>query len=140
MFVKELTLIAAVLLTVGCDRDGGVIGTATLPHIRGKFIIEDDDRTAPLTSVQHSIYYVVGDYRKLIFRGSNAPMPALSLLERDNILVRYCGGRVEVVESSFAENGAELGADNRILRLQPVTSPGLSANGRTICEAAASPN
>ena len=85
MFGKGLSLIAGALLTVACHRDGGVIGTVTLPNIRGKFVIEDDARTTPLTSVQHSIYYVLGGYRKLIFQGSNAPVPVLTLLGREPI-------------------------------------------------------
>jgi hypothetical protein len=125
------TLVMASALLVGaCHRDGGVIGTATLPNIAGKFVIEDDNRTAALTSVQHSIYYVVGSDRRLVFRGAGGERPVLALLGPDDILVRYCGGTIYKVESKFFENEAD---NMRLLRLQPVTSPGLTANGRAIC-------
>jgi hypothetical protein len=120
----------AVLLLSGCQRDGGVIGSTTLPNIQGKFVIEDDDRTTALTSVQHSIYYVTGSDRKLIFKGAGGSGPTLSLLSPDDILIRYCGGSIERVESQFFENEARW---NRILRVQPVTSAGLAANGRPVC-------
>jgi len=124
------------VIVASCGRDGGVIGTTSLPNIRGKFVIEDDYRTTPLTSDQHSIYYVFGSHRDLVFQGSGAPAPTLSLLTADDILVRYCGGRVEKVETSFPEderNLRKVGGELRILRLQPVTSPGLTANGKAIC-------
>jgi hypothetical protein len=93
------TLVMASALLVGaCHRDGGVIGTATLPNIAGKFVIEDDNRTAALTSVQHSIYYVVGSDRRLVFRGAGGERPVLALLGPDDILVRYCGGTIYKVE------------------------------------------
>lgn len=129
-------LVAVVLIVASCSRDGGVIGATTLPNIRGKFVIEDDYRTTPLTSAQHSIYYVLGSQRELVFQGSGAPAPTLSLLTADDILVRYCGGRVEKVETSFFEDESNVGKvdrELRILRLQPVTSPGLTANGKEIC-------
>jgi hypothetical protein len=122
------------LLLAGCHRDGGVIGSATLPGIAGKFVIEDDDRTVALTSVQHSIFYVIGNDRKLVFRGAGGQNPAFSLLGPDDILVSYCGGSIYKVESSFFENEDDKAHRLRILRLQPVTSPGLVANGRPVCQ------
>jgi hypothetical protein len=87
-------LVIAALFVAGCHRDGGVIGQVKLPSISGKFVIEDDDRTVALTSVQHSIYSI---------------------------------------ESSFFDNEADDAHGLRLLRLQPVTSAGLKANGRSIC-------
>ncbi len=131
---KRFSLIASALLIASCNRDGDVIGSATLPNIRGRFVVEDDARTMPLTSVQHSVYYVVGDDRKLIFQGFDGKTPVISLLNEDVIIVRYCGGRIEEIESSFREDGAgKEGEDFRILRLQPVTSPGLVVNGQALC-------
>ncbi len=124
------------MIVAACSRDGGVIGATALRDIRGKFVVEDDNRTMALTSVQHSIYYVIGKQRKLIFRGSGAQAPTLSLLTPNDILVRYCGGRVESIETSFFENDDDVGKEGgelRILRLQPVTSPGLVANGKGVC-------
>ena len=133
---RTLCLVAIAVIVAACSRDGGVIGATTLRNIQGRFVVEDDHRTTPLTSIQHSIYYVLGDQRKLIFRGSGAPAPTLSLLTTNDILVRYCGGRVESIETSFFENEDNVGKEGgelRILRLQPVTSPGLTANGEAIC-------
>jgi len=130
VLVRASALLAVLLLS-GCQRDGGVIGSTTLPNISGKFVIEDDDRTVALTSVQHSIYYVNGDDRKLIFKGAGGrTAPTLSLLSPDVILIRYCGGSIYKVESQFFETDANV---NRILRLQPVTSRGLTVSGRPVC-------
>lgn len=51
---------------------------------------------------QTSATYFSSD-RKLIFQGSGGPVPTLSLLSANDVLVRYCGGRVEKVETSFFE-------------------------------------
>lgn len=126
-------LIVAALLAASCQRDGGVIGSAKLPDIQGKFVIEDDARTTALTSVQHSIFYVIGSSRTLVFKGGGGKLPVLSLLSRDDILVQYCGGSIYKIESSFLENVADKAHGLRILRLQPVTSAGLQANGHPIC-------
>lgn len=133
---RTLSLAVIAVVVASCSRDGGAIGATALRDIRGKFVIEDDYRTTPLTSVQHSIYYVLGSQRELVFRGSGAPAPTLSLLTADDILVRYCGGRIESIETSFFENEDDVGKEGgelRILRLQPVTSPGLVANGKAVC-------
>ena len=107
--------------------------TATLPNIQGTFVIKDNDRTTALTSVQHSIFYVIGNARTLVFKGAGGGLPVLSMLSRDDVLVRYCGGSIYKVESSFFENEADRTHGLRILRLQPETSRGLTANGRAIC-------
>ncbi len=131
-------LIFGALLVAGCHRDGGVIGSATLPNVANKFVIEDDDRTTALTSVQHSIYYVIGTDRKLVFRGGGGQKPVLTLLGPDDILVSYCGGSIYKVVSSFFENEADKGQGLRVLRLQPVTLAGLAANGRAVCQPSSS--
>lgn len=132
LFCMWLELTIVVLSTAGCNRDGGVIGSVRLPNIRGKFVIEDDARTRPLSSVKHSIYYVNDSGRKLIFRGYGGSVPVLSLLSPDVVLVRYCGG-VIYETASFLESEASTDEIARALRLQPIISPGLSANGRQIC-------
>lgn len=127
-----LGLIAALVVS-GCERDGGIIGQANLPNISGKFVFEDDYRTVALTSVQHSIYYVIGTKRLLVFKGAGGSVPRLSLLNPDTILVRYCGGSIYKVASPFFDNEADNLHGLRLLRIQPVTEPGLMANGRAIC-------
>ena len=127
-------LIAGALLMASCQRDGGVIETASLPNISGKFVVQDDYRTAALTSVQHSVYYVIGSNRELVFRGAGGQLPVLSLLGPSDVLLSYCGGSIYEVESSFFENETDNQRGLRLLHLQPVTSGGLSANGRPICQ------
>ena len=122
----------ALLAVAGCKRDGGVIGQAELHDISGKFVFEDDYRTVALTAVQHSIYYISGESRTLIFEGEGGTRPTLSLLSPDDVLVSYCGGRILKV-SSFFERQSDESGDLRLIRIQPVTSKGLSANGTTIC-------
>jgi hypothetical protein len=65
---QAVCFIGGALLLTGCQRDGGVIGSVTLPNIAGKFVIEDDNRTVALSSVQHSVFYVFGDSKELIFK------------------------------------------------------------------------
>lgn len=116
----------------GCERDGGVIGKVRLGDIQGTFVIEDDDRTTPLTGVRHSVYYTAKGDRSLIFEGTGGPKPTLSLLTPDTVLVRYCGGSIDHA-ASFLEGPPSVDNDLRLFRVQPVTSVGVAADGRPIC-------
>lgn len=130
---RNPVLVASLMLfTTSCQRDGGVIGHSRLAGITGTFVLEDDDRTVALTSVQHSVFYQVGDDRKLVFKGAGGDRPRLSLIGPDTILLSYCRGSIYSIESSFFDqpNAAQ---GLRILRLQAVTEPGISAGGRSIC-------
>lgn len=124
--------IGLVMLATSCQRDGGIIGHERLPGVTGTFILEDDDRTVALTAVQHSIFYEVGGKRELVFKGAGGYKPSLSLLGPDAVLLRYCHGSINKIETSFWDkpNGGE---SLRILRLQVITEPGLSSRGQSIC-------
>lgn len=132
--MKLSRVIAAglMVLATSCQRDGGIIGHIRLPGVTGTFLLEDDDRTVALTSVQHSLFYQVGDERKLVFKGAGGSQPRLSLIGPDTVLLRYCRGSIYKVESSFWDK-PKGGEELRILRLQVITEPGLSAGGRSIC-------
>lgn len=132
MFRIIISAIFGALLISGCQRDGGVIGSTKLPTIQGMFVLEDDRRTTPLTAVRHSVYYVVETDRTLIFRGTGGTKPSLSLLGADDILIRYCGGGIEMSTSFFEKKPSTTG-NLRLLRVQPVTAPGLSVQGKPIC-------
>lgn len=82
--------IGFMLFATGCQRDGGIAGHARLPGLAGTFVIEDDDRTVALASVQHSVFYQLGDDRKLVFKGAGGDLPRLSLVGPNTILLRYC--------------------------------------------------
>ena len=125
-------MVVLTLLAASCQRDGGVIGHARLPGVAGTFVLEDDDRTVALTSVQHSVFYQVGDDRKLVFKGAGGDPPRLSMIGPDTILLRYCRGSIYNVESSFFDQ-PKAAEELRIVRLQVVTEPGISVNGRAIC-------
>ncbi len=124
--------IGLMLFATSCQRDGGIVGQARLPGVAGTFVIEDDDRTVALASVQHSVFYQLGHNRKLVFKGAGGDLPRLALMGPNTILLRYCRGSIYSVESSFFDNpNATEGL--RIVRLQVVTEPGVSVSGRTIC-------
>jgi hypothetical protein len=127
-------LIAAVAFVClqGCERDGGVTAKVRIGDIQGTFFIEDDERTTPLTRVRHSVYYVAKGERSLIFEGTGGSKPTLSLLTPDTVLVRYCGGSIDRA-ASFLEGPPSVDSDLRLFRVQPITSVGVTANGRPIC-------
>ena len=129
---SRVILAALTLLATSCQRDGGIIGHGHLPGVTGTFVLEDDDRTVALASVQHSVFYEVGGERKLIFKGAGGEQPRLSLIGPETILLRYCHGSIYQTESSFFDepNGSK---GLRFIRLQVITEPGLSAGGRSIC-------
>ena len=128
----RLPVIGLIMLATSCQRDGGIIGHARLEGLAGTFVIEDHDRTLALTSIQHSVFYQVGGERKLVFKGAGGAQPRLSMIGPSTILLRYCRGSIYDMESSFFDqpNAAE---GLRIVRLQVVTEPGVSVNGRSIC-------
>jgi hypothetical protein len=115
-----------------CGRDGGTTGTERLPTMRGKFVFEDDARTQPLSGTYHSIFYVDGEDRTLIFKGYYASKPIISLLNPEAILVSYCGGSIIEV-SPFREGGERKDGSVRLINVQPVVSSGINANGREVC-------
>jgi hypothetical protein len=128
-------IIAIALVTASCSRDGGVIGGAKLPGVPGRFVLEDDDRTVALTSVRHSLYYEIGDERTRVFHGAGGGPLRLSLLDPNTVLIRYCDGSIYEVASPFFDDPEPSDGNLRLLRLQVVTSPGLTtANGQTICK------
>jgi hypothetical protein len=129
---RLVCMIVAVFFVASCQRGGGVLGSVSLPSIRGTFVIEDDERTTPLTAVEHSVFYVIGNTRMLVFKGAGGRLPVLSLLNKDDILIQYCGGRIYKVESFFEDEPDEA-HESRLLRLQPVTLRGMTANGHAIC-------
>ena len=131
--VPTMAFLAMVaVLGQSCGRDGGIIATERLATIRGKFVFEDDRRTRPLTSALHSVFYVNGDERTLIFKGSHASKPTIKLLNADTILVSYCGGSI-LETSPFIEGSEREDGGVRLISIQPVVSSGISANGREIC-------
>jgi hypothetical protein len=114
--------IGLMLFATSCQRDGGIVGHARLPGVAGTFVIEDDDRTVALASVQHSVFYQLLDERKLVFKGAGGDLPHLSLVGPTTILLRYCRGSIYSVESSFFDD-PNATDDLRIVRLQAVTEP-----------------
>lgn len=130
MRVWKLVVAATCLFLQGCERDGGVIQKVRIGELQGTFVIEDDDRTTPLTRVRHSVFYAVEGERSLIFAGTGGPKPTLSLLTPDTLLIRYCGGSIDRA-SSFIEG--EPSGYGRLIRVQPITSAGLAVKGQPIC-------
>ena len=132
MHRTRVLAIGLMLFLTSCQRDGGIVGQVRLPGVAGIFAIEDDDRTVALASVQHSVFYQLGDDRKLVFKGAGGDVPRLSLIGPNTILLRYCRGSIYSVESSFFDNPKATDG-LRIIRLQVVTEPAVAVRGRTIC-------
>ena len=128
---KIIVVVSCVFLQA-CGRDGGVIGKVRVGDIKGTFFIEDDERTTPLSSVRHSVYYATKGERSLIFEGTGGAKPTLSLLTPNTILVRYCGGSIDHA-ASFLESPPSVDNKLRLFTVQPITSVGVAANGRPIC-------
>ena len=130
--IKLACLAMITALGPSCGRDGGITGTERLPTMRGKFVFEDDSRTRPLSGVYHSVFYVNGDDRTLIFKGYYASKPIISLLSPDTLLVSYCGGSI-LETSAFFEGGDLEDGSVRLIHVQPVNSSNIYANGREVC-------
>jgi hypothetical protein len=132
MRVWKLVVATTFLFLQGCERDGGVIEKVRMGELQGTFFIEDDERTTALTRVRHSVYYAVEGERSLIFEGTGGPKPTLSLLTPDTLLICYCGGSIDRA-SSFMEGQPSSDGKSSLIRVQPVTSAGITANGQPIC-------
>jgi hypothetical protein len=132
MRVWKLVAATTLLFLQGCERDGGVIEKVRIGELQGTFFIEDDERTTALTRVRHSVYYIVQGESSLIFEGTGGPKPTLSLLTPDTLLIRYCGGSIDHV-TSFMEGRPSSDSKSNLIRVQPVTSAGITANGQPIC-------
>ncbi len=132
MMIWKLVVAATFVFLQGCERDGGVIEKVRIGEFQGTFFIEDDERTTALTRVRHSVYYAVEGERSLIFEGTGGPKPTLSLLTPDTLLIRYCGGSIDHA-TSFVEGQPSGDGNLSLIRVQPITSVGITANGQQIC-------
>ncbi len=132
MKLWKLVLATTFVFLQSCERDGGVIETVRIDGVQGTFFIEDDERTTALTRARHSIYYAAEGKRSVIFEGTGGPKPTLSLLTPDTLLIRYCGGSIDHA-TPFLESQPSSDGDLRLIRVQPITSVGVTANGQPIC-------
>lgn len=100
------------------------------PALPFSFII-DHYVGPPLSEEEDDVFLVTdGDERELVFRGTGGKNVDFARPDKDVLLIMYCGGSVISIKSSALISHDPIS----ILRIQSVTAPGLSANGKPVCK------
>lgn len=101
---------------------------------KGKFFVTKMGTAIPLSDDKDVVDYEVGSKKLRIFTGTGGR--ALSIkFDRDKnlLIISYCGGRLEKVESSFSDVLSTDGEGWRIYRTQVINNPGFRYGATPVC-------
>lgn len=101
---------------------------------KGKFYISKSGTTTPLSEDKDIVDYKVGSKNLRIFTGYGGKAPVLYFDKTQNLLIiSYCEGRIDSVESSFSDTISTDGENWRIYRTQVINNSGFAYGGAPIC-------
>ncbi len=106
----------------------------TVNGAKGKFFVSKTGTAIPLSDDKDAVDYKVGSKKLRIFTGTGGKAISLNFDRAKNLLIiSYCGGRLESVESSFPDVLSTSGADWKIYRTQVINNPGFTYGGTPVC-------
>ena len=101
---------------------------------QGKFVINKTGTGVPLTSDEDALVYQVGVEKLRLFSGTGGKSIAIKFDRQNGLLIiAYCGGRIERVESSFSDAIAMSSENWKTVRTQVITSAGFKYGELSIC-------
>ena len=101
---------------------------------KGHFFVSKTGTAIPLSDDMDAVDYEVGSKKLRIFKGTGGK--GLSLRfdgTKDLLIVSYCGGRIEKVESSFVDALSTDAEGWKIYRMQVINNPGFTYAKAPIC-------
>jgi len=116
----------------GCTSHERTVATSNLGEDAGVFATTVSGETTPLSPNFHTIYREDGSRREVVFRGHGPHAPAVWRANKSLIIVAYCDGSIEELQSSLLAR-TKSSEDARIIRVEVVTNLGLSFAGKKIC-------
>lgn len=101
---------------------------------KGKFFVSKTGTAIPLSDDTDVIDYEVGSKKLRIFKGEGGKSLSLTFdRTKDLLIVSYCGGRIDSVESSFTDVLSTDGEGWKIYRAQVINNPGFKYGATPIC-------
>ena len=100
---------------------------------KGRFFVAKTGTAIALSDDTDAIDYEVGSKKLRIFKGNGGKSLGISFDKtKDLVLISYCGGRVDSVESSFS-NMIAMEGDWKIYRTQVINNPGFKYGSASLC-------
>lgn len=101
---------------------------------KGRFFVAKSGTAIALSDDMDSVDYEVGPKKLRIFTGTGGKSLSVRFDDTtDLILVSYCGGRIEKVESSFVDTLSTDEKGWKIYRIQVINNPGFTYGGAPVC-------
>jgi hypothetical protein len=106
-----------------------------VPGMKGRIFLSKANKATPLTDDDDRVDYEFGSKKLRLFTGSGGKSLGLTFDKSRNLLIiAYCGGRIEGVESSFSDVVSTDADDHWTLyRTQVINNPGFAYHGVTMC-------
>jgi len=101
---------------------------------KGRFFATKTGTAIALSDDMDAIDYEVGTKKVRIFTGTGGKSLSLRFdRTKDLLIVSYCGGRIEKVESSFVDTLSTDEEGWKIYRTQVINNPGFTYAGTPVC-------
>lgn len=103
--------------------------------MKGQIFASKANTSIPLTDDDDRIDYEFGSKKVRLFTGSGGKSLAVTFDQAHGLLIiAYCGGRIEQVESSFSDIvSSDADDDWKLLRTQVINNPGFRYGGVPVC-------
>lgn len=132
---------AAIVLSLGLSGVLSACGGPDYRHeikvsgMKGRLFASKANTSVPLTDDDDRIDYEVGSKKVRLFTGSGGKSLNATFDRAHKLLIiAYCGGRIERVESSFSDIvSSDADDDWTLLRTQVINNPGFQYRGVPIC-------
>lgn len=101
---------------------------------KGRFFVSKTGTAIPLSDDKDAVDYELGSKKLRIFTGTGGKALSLSFDPAKNLLIiSYCDGRLESVESSFSDVLSTDQAGWKIYRTQVINNPGFTYGSTPVC-------
>ncbi len=101
---------------------------------KGRFLFDKTGTAISLSDDMDAVDYEVGSKKLRIFTGTGGKSLSLRFDgTKDLLIVSYCGGRIEKVESSFVDTLSTDAEGWKIYRTQVINNPGFAYAGAPVC-------
>ena len=103
--------------------------------ITGRLFVSKTGTAIPLSDDRDALDYEVGSTKRRIFTGTGGKTLSVGFYQaKDLLIISYCGGRIEQVESSFSDTLSTDGEGWKIYRTQVINNPGFKYAATHICQ------
>lgn len=124
----------ALLAVVGSCTNADYRHEARVTGAKGKFFLSKTGTAIPLSDDKDAVDYEVGSKKLRVFTGTGGKTLSLAFdRAKSLVIISYCGGRIESVESSFTDVLSTDGEGWKIYRTQVINNPGFTYGAAPVC-------